>query len=226
MLFVGGPHRGPFVPGPVQDWSSWPSSAWLGGPSALVCGLDVRGPGWGFGARKYPTLPGSAISSPRLRAVSSPPSPALAEFASLSACCLPGVMALLPKHAVLLTGWWSRNSGCVPEETEAQRCEASCLTRGQRVPVPGRPLGLFHPRVELLPDFLGCACFSLSGAAAPIRPASSLAWMPAGAPRSPGSLWRLLIKHTDFGPGHDLAVREFEPRVGLCADSSEPGACF
>ena len=27
-------------------------------------------------------------------------------------------------------------------------------------------------------------------------------------------------------PGHDLAVREFEPRVGLWADGSEPGACF
>ena len=25
---------------------------------------------------------------------------------------------------------------------------------------------------------------------------------------------------------HDLAVCEFEPRVGLCADSSEPRACF
>ena len=31
---------------------------------------------------------------------------------------------------------------------------------------------------------------------------------------------------SDFGSGHDLAVREFELRVGLCADSSEPGACF
>ena len=30
----------------------------------------------------------------------------------------------------------------------------------------------------------------------------------------------------DFGSGNDLAVRGFEPRVGLCADSSEPGACF
>ena len=30
----------------------------------------------------------------------------------------------------------------------------------------------------------------------------------------------------DFGSGHDLAVHGFEPRVGLCADSSEPGACF
>ena len=29
-----------------------------------------------------------------------------------------------------------------------------------------------------------------------------------------------------FGSGHDLTVREFEPRVGLCADCSEPGACF
>ena len=26
--------------------------------------------------------------------------------------------------------------------------------------------------------------------------------------------------------GHDLAVHEFEPHVGLCADSLEPGACF
>ena len=26
--------------------------------------------------------------------------------------------------------------------------------------------------------------------------------------------------------GHDLAVREFEPRVGLRADSSEPGAAL
>ena len=31
---------------------------------------------------------------------------------------------------------------------------------------------------------------------------------------------------SDFGPGHDLTVCGFEPRFGLCADSSEPGACF
>ena len=30
----------------------------------------------------------------------------------------------------------------------------------------------------------------------------------------------------DFSSGHDLTIREFEPRVGLCADSSEPGARF
>ena len=30
----------------------------------------------------------------------------------------------------------------------------------------------------------------------------------------------------DFSSGHDLTVREFEPRVRLCADSSEPGAYF
>ena len=29
---------------------------------------------------------------------------------------------------------------------------------------------------------------------------------------------------SDFGSGHDLTARDFEPRVGLCADSSEPGA--
>ena len=28
------------------------------------------------------------------------------------------------------------------------------------------------------------------------------------------------------GSDHDLAVPEFEPHVGLCADSSEPRACF
>ena len=31
---------------------------------------------------------------------------------------------------------------------------------------------------------------------------------------------------SNFGSGHDLTVREFEPRGGLCADSSEPGAGF
>ena len=31
---------------------------------------------------------------------------------------------------------------------------------------------------------------------------------------------------SNFGLGRDLPVREFEPRVGLCANSSEPGACF
>ena len=31
---------------------------------------------------------------------------------------------------------------------------------------------------------------------------------------------------SDFGSGHDLTVREFNPHFGLCADSSEPGASF
>ena len=31
---------------------------------------------------------------------------------------------------------------------------------------------------------------------------------------------------SDFGSGHDLTVSEFKPGIGLCADSSEPGACF
>ena len=32
------------------------------------------------------------------------------------------------------------------------------------------------------------------------------------------------VKHPtlDFGSGHDLTVREFEPDVGICADSVEP----
>ena len=30
---------------------------------------------------------------------------------------------------------------------------------------------------------------------------------------------------SDLGSGHVLAVPEFEPHAGLCADSSEPG-CF
>ena len=30
----------------------------------------------------------------------------------------------------------------------------------------------------------------------------------------------------ELSSDHDLVVRELEPRVGLCADSSEAGACF
>ena len=31
---------------------------------------------------------------------------------------------------------------------------------------------------------------------------------------------------SDFSSGHDLTVREFEPCIRLCTDSSEPGASF
>ena len=31
---------------------------------------------------------------------------------------------------------------------------------------------------------------------------------------------------SNFGSGHDLTVRGFQPRIRLCVDSSEPGACF
>ena len=30
----------------------------------------------------------------------------------------------------------------------------------------------------------------------------------------------------DFSSGHDLAVCEFEPCIGLCAHPLEPGGCF
>ena len=35
-----------------------------------------------------------------------------------------------------------------------------------------------------------------------------------------------LSEASDFGSGHDVSVHEFEPRVGLCADGSEPGAAL
>ena len=41
------------------------------------------------------------------------------------------------------------------------------------------------------------------------------------------ALYEILSKAfsgSDLSSGHDLMVREFKPRVGLCADSSEPGA--
>ena len=44
--------------------------------------------------------------------------------------------------------------------------------------------------------------------------------------RVQGRLGGSVSSASDFGSGHDLAVRGFEPRVGLCADGSEPGACF
>ena len=31
---------------------------------------------------------------------------------------------------------------------------------------------------------------------------------------------------SNFGPGHDFTVCEFEPGIGLCANSSELEACF
>ena len=31
---------------------------------------------------------------------------------------------------------------------------------------------------------------------------------------------------SNFGSGHDTKVRGFKRHAGLCADSSEPGACF
>ena len=34
------------------------------------------------------------------------------------------------------------------------------------------------------------------------------------------------VAQLDFSSGHDLTVCEFEPHVGLCADSPEPGTCF
>ena len=40
---------------------------------------------------------------------------------------------------------------------------------------------------------------------------------------APGWRSRLSVR---LQPGHNLTVHEFEPRVGLCADGSEPGACF
>ena len=41
-----------------------------------------------------------------------------------------------------------------------------------------------------------------------------------------GRLGGSVGKASDFGSGHDLPVCEFEPRVRLCADALEPGACF
>ena len=41
-----------------------------------------------------------------------------------------------------------------------------------------------------------------------------------------GRLGGAVGEASDFSSGHDLAVRGFEPRVGLRADSSEPGARF
>ena len=41
-----------------------------------------------------------------------------------------------------------------------------------------------------------------------------------------GRLGGSVSEASDFGSGHDLVVRESEPHVTLCADSSEPGPCL
>ena len=45
---------------------------------------------------------------------------------------------------------------------------------------------------------------------------------PMSAFSHPGSVGEA----SGLGSGHDLIVREFEPHVQLCANSSEPGAFF
>ena len=64
------------------------------------------------------------------------------------------------------------------------------------------------PSASLMPSGL-CTCCSL--------------YMKCPSHGAPGWRSRLSVR---LQPGHDLAVREFEPRVGLWADGSEPGACF
>ena len=44
--------------------------------------------------------------------------------------------------------------------------------------------------------------------------------------RRMGRLGGAVGEASDFSSGPHLAVREFEPRVGLWADGSEPGTCF
>ena len=39
-----------------------------------------------------------------------------------------------------------------------------------------------------------------------------------------GRLGDSVDEASDFGSGHDFTVREFEPCIGICADSSEPRA--
>ena len=41
-----------------------------------------------------------------------------------------------------------------------------------------------------------------------------------------GHLGGLVGLASGFSSGHDLMVCEFEPHIGICADSSEPGPCF
>ena len=54
----------------------------------------------------------------------------------------------------------------------------------------------------------------------PVRKRENSLW------QSPWVLGGSVHEASDFGSGHDLMVREFEPRVGLCANSSEPEARF
>ena len=47
-----------------------------------------------------------------------------------------------------------------------------------------------------------------------------------GLGRLSGYRWSKSGQASDFDSGHVLGVCAFEPRIGLRADSSEPGACF
>ena len=45
-------------------------------------------------------------------------------------------------------------------------------------------------------------------------------------PEAEGHVGGSVGEASDFSSGHDLMVCVFKARTGLCADSSEPGACF
>ena len=73
------------------------------------------------------------------------------------------------------------------------------------------------PGQKLVPETLR-AGWAVTGN--PSRPAGTLTFrMPYRG--APGWLSRLGPR-LDFGSGRDLTVREFETRVGLCADGAEP----
>ena len=38
--------------------------------------------------------------------------------------------------------------------------------------------------------------------------------------------WVAQLVNPNFSSGHDFTAYGFKPHMGLCADNSEPGACF
>ena len=96
--------------------------------------------------------------------------------------------------------------------------------------------GVVQGTVAWSPGPLGCSPWSPEAPTTP--PVLTTKNVPRRGQTSPGEKTQLRLRtlqgapgwrsrlSVQLQPGHDLTVREFEPRVGLWADGSEPGACF
>ena len=130
-----------------------------------------------------------------------------------------------------------REEGCAggPHRGESQppsESALSCPVQIQNPAVTGPANSFIHSFIQPVYGRHGAQC---SGNPRIKQPSISDSWQLVGIDRSEwfgikirnqsrAPRWLSGLRVSDCSSGHDLTVPEFEPRVGLWADSSEPGA--